>query len=119
MFHNVNYLPMLNNVGEVIKKRREELGKTQEQLANEVGVKPSTISLYETGARKPEIERIKKLSQALGINETLLLGIVVPKADLDIALRAQTGLTAEDIKQIKSYVNILKHGRKVSNKTTK
>ena len=107
------------NIGEIIKKNRESLNKTQEQLAQEVGVNASTISLYETGARKPEIDRVKRLAQALKINETELLGIIVPKANLDIALRAQSDLTAEDINQIKKYVELLKHGRQISNQKAK
>lgn len=110
---------MLNNIGDIIKKKREKLGKTQKQLSKEVGVKPSTISLYETGARKPEIERIKKLASALNTSETELLGIIVPNADLDIALRAQQDLTVEDVDQIKKYVESLKHVRKISNNKAK
>ena len=110
---------MLNNIGDIIKKKREKLGKTQEQLSKEVGVKPSTISLYETRARKPEIKRIKKLASALNTSETELLGIVVPNADLDIALRAQQDLTVEDVDQIKKYVESLKYARKISNNKAK
>lgn len=37
------------NISEIIKKRREELGLSLEQVANYVGVNSSTVSRWETG----------------------------------------------------------------------
>jgi len=36
-----------------VKMRRESLGLTREQVANAIGVKPSTVRMYETGRRIP------------------------------------------------------------------
>lgn len=51
----------------IIKKKREERGWTQEFLAKAVGVKHNTISCYETGTRKPRGKVAKKLAAVLEI----------------------------------------------------
>lgn len=63
---------------ELVKKRRKELGLTQQQLADLVGVKKSSISLYENGkigrARGPTLQ---KLAAVLRIDPVELLDIEV------------------------------------------
>lgn len=56
-----------------IYKYRVSLGKTQAELASEVGVNPNTISQYESGARKPDIVMLKKLAKALNTTTDKLL----------------------------------------------
>lgn len=48
-----------------IFKFRTALKMTQAQLAKMVGVVPSTINQYESGARKPDVIMLKKLAKAL------------------------------------------------------
>lgn len=38
---------------------------TQTKLAHELGVCPNTISQYESGKRKPNIDMLKKIAQVL------------------------------------------------------
>lgn len=55
-----------------IKKRREEKGLTQVELALLLGVSQIYISQYETGGLVPSKKHIKRLTQILGISpETL------------------------------------------------
>jgi len=55
-----------------IKKRREEKGLTQVDLALMLGVSQMYISHFETGGLIPSKSHIKKISKILGINpETL------------------------------------------------
>ncbi|MBA7531244.1 hypothetical protein ES705_23455 [subsurface metagenome] len=55
-----------------IKKRREEKGLTQVDLALMVGVSQMYISHFETGGLIPSKSHIKKISKILGISpETL------------------------------------------------
>ena len=65
------------DVGAIIKQARTEKGFTQEELAEKVGVKKSAVAKWENG-RVSEIKRsnLKKLSEALGLNPTQLLGDV-------------------------------------------
>lgn len=63
------------DVGTLIKQARLEKGYTQEELAEKVGVKKSAVAKWENG-RVSEIKRsnLKKLSEALGLKPTQLLG---------------------------------------------
>ena len=52
---------------EVILAGRREKGLTQQALADLVGVKQSTVCLWETGQCNPSVPTIKKLSEVLDI----------------------------------------------------
>lgn len=56
-----------------IFKFRTALKMTQAQLAEMVGVAPSTINQYESGARKPNVIMLKKLAKALHTTADALL----------------------------------------------
>ena len=60
-------------LGEKIKKYREEKKMTQMEVAEELGVKPATISKYEAGALEPNIESLKKLAELFVISVDELL----------------------------------------------
>lgn len=61
-------------VGERIKNARRVAGLTQKELAEMLGVVPSMIGQYETGARNPKIDTIKKLAASLNVSVDFLLG---------------------------------------------
>jgi transcriptional regulator with XRE-family HTH domain len=65
----------MNTIGKIIKKARLDMGLTQEELANKVGVQKSAIAKWENG-RVSEIKRsnLKALADALGLNPNVLLG---------------------------------------------
>ena len=56
-----------------IKKYRLKKGLTQENLANLLNVSKSTIGMWETGARKPDIIKLKKLAEILDCSVDSLL----------------------------------------------
>lgn len=58
---NINY----KLVGERIKSKRKECKKTQEQLAEEMGVSVGFISQLERGITKVNLENLGKLSEIL------------------------------------------------------
>lgn len=60
-------------LGEKIKKYRENKNMTQNEIADILGVKPATISKYETNTLEPNIESIKKLSEIFEISIDELL----------------------------------------------
>lgn len=61
-----------NEIGALFLKRRKELGLTQEQLGEKVGVSKSEISKIENG-RGITFSTINKLSEALGVEATVRL----------------------------------------------
>jgi transcriptional regulator with XRE-family HTH domain len=56
-----------------IIRRREELKLTQTELAKRAGLKPPAISQYESGARSPSYEALRKLSNALDVTTDYLI----------------------------------------------
>ena len=49
-----------------IVKAREEMGITQERLAELTGIDQAVISKLETGKRKPTLKMLQKLAHGLG-----------------------------------------------------
>lgn len=50
---------------QLLKKLREKQGLTQEQLAKIIGVKRTTVTLWELGINKPRTDTLFKISSAL------------------------------------------------------
>ena len=65
----------MNTIGKIIKTARLNMGLTQEELANKVGVQKSAIAKWENG-RVSEIKRsnLKALADTLGLDPNVLLG---------------------------------------------
>ena len=61
------------NTGELIRKFRMDKGMKQVELAEKTGILVSTIRQYELGLRKPKIDRVKVIADALGIPFDCLL----------------------------------------------
>jgi transcriptional regulator with XRE-family HTH domain len=64
-----------NEFGDKLRRVRMQKGYSEEELARMMGVHPSTISSYETGNRRPHMDIIKKLSEALFISADYLIGL--------------------------------------------
>lgn len=62
-------------LGEKIYKLRTEQSMTQEQLAEKVGVSRQSVSKWETDSAVPDIEKLKLLTEILGVSITELLGM--------------------------------------------
>lgn len=60
---------------ENLKAARKKAGLTQLELAKKIGTTKSTISLYESGKREPDILRLKAIADALDVTCDFLLGI--------------------------------------------
>ena len=61
-------------IGERIRERRKELVITQDELANIVGVKKTSISNYEVNTNSPPEKVIIKLMEALDCDANYLFG---------------------------------------------
>jgi transcriptional regulator with XRE-family HTH domain len=71
-------------IGATIKLLRLEAGLTQEQLAHEVGINTSEVSLLENGKRNPKWETMKRLASGLGVSCARLVGLA-EMLDLELA----------------------------------
>lgn len=56
------------SIGDAIKERRILSNLTQSELASRLGVSPQIISQYERGIKKPKIETVAKIANALNVD---------------------------------------------------
>lgn len=109
------------SVGVNIKRVRRELGITQTELGEKLGISQSAIGQLESPNSNPKAETLQKIADALGVPVTLLLGIKegqeinIIEPDLD-ELRKEYqdlcySLTAEELQIIRkiAYAFIKSH----------
>jgi transcriptional regulator with XRE-family HTH domain len=60
-------------LGQAVKARRQELGLTQEQLANETELHQRWISNVETGKRNPSYASLRRLAAGLDLSASELV----------------------------------------------
>lgn len=84
-------------IGRVIYGRRKELGLTQEQLAEAVGVSAAAVSKWETGATAPAISLLAPLSRMLRLSLDELLCFEEKLSDEKLeTIRKEMEKTAEE-----------------------
>ena len=59
--------------GAIVRRRREELGRSQEAVANKADLHRNYIGLLERGLRTPSIEVVRKLAVGLDTTMTALV----------------------------------------------
>lgn len=64
-----------------IRNFREQMRWTQAYLAERCGVAKSTVSMWETGERKPDIIMLKKLAGIFGCSADDLLEPIIMKKE--------------------------------------
>ncbi len=69
-------------IGNRIRKYREECNMTQRQLAERIGVSNSRVSNWEQGLNRPDADILAAVCVALDVSPSLLLGIRVTGDDL-------------------------------------
>lgn len=55
-------------LGSILKRRRQQLGMTQAEVAKRVGCRPNYIGYLETGARRPSAALVTRLAKALDLS---------------------------------------------------
>ena len=68
-------------LGEKIKIYRENKNMTQNEIAEILGVKPATVSKYESGTLEPNIESLKKLAEIFNVS----IDELIKEDDFDIS----------------------------------
>jgi transcriptional regulator with XRE-family HTH domain len=91
------------SIGDRIRKRRQVLKITQQELARAVAVTPQHISALEQNKRGPSLPSLARLAEELGVTVDYLVtgkegGVAEPipaiKADKRLNLRAKKALIA-------------------------
>ena len=84
-----------------LRELMEKHGTTQKELADAVGVRPQTLSLYTTGETQPNVDKLLKIAEYFNVTtDFLITGTILE----DIPVREMLGLserTVENMKLIK------------------
>jgi transcriptional regulator with XRE-family HTH domain len=67
--------------GKKLYELRTRKGYTQTKLAQIAGVSQRVVEYYEKYAKRPSIDKVKKLAAALGVSDEELLGVRFLKPD--------------------------------------
>jgi len=98
------------SIGKRIRKRRQELKLTQEDLARALSLTPQHISGIEQDKRSPSLSSLAKLAEELGVTVDYLVtgkeGVIV---DTIPAIKADKKLSLESKKALVTLVKEL-HG---------
>lgn len=93
-----------------LKKTRESRGLSQSQLAELIGLPPSSISHFENGPRKPSFDNLKKLAGALHVSIDFLLGTSDEQegvAQVDVLARKVNELPQGGRDAVDAFIQIL------------
>lgn len=113
----------LIQIGSTIKNLRIEKGFSQKEMANKLGIPPTTYSNYENNHREPNIEILDKIATILDTStEDMLLKSIDKEDDLsqlDFIIKTLKSMThLMDNKEIRDkiaeYVNLIEEN-KISN----
>lgn len=69
-------------IGTRIRKYREQLGISQKQLAERMGISNSRVSNWEQGINRPDADTLAALCTALNVSPSLLLGVKLSPDEL-------------------------------------
>jgi transcriptional regulator with XRE-family HTH domain len=95
------------NFADTLCYLRKRAGLSQEELGNKIGVKKSTVSMYEKGQRKPSYEVLEAIADCFNVDMDFLTGksdverkhSYSPGADLDSYLETLTDAQLLDLLQ--------------------
>lgn len=91
------------NIGETLYNLRKEKGFSQEEVADELNVSRQTVSKWETGESKPDIDKISPICELFDISyDELLDGRSMKSKENDIH---------EDDSETSSFINDIKRKR--------
>jgi transcriptional regulator with XRE-family HTH domain len=82
-------------------------GLSQSDLATKTGLQPAAISHFETGARRPSFENLRRLAVALDVSTDYLLGRVdspEESAGADVAFRGYQKLSDRDRQVVQGLI---------------
>jgi transcriptional regulator with XRE-family HTH domain len=96
---------------ERLRTAREKRGFSQSQLAEKARLPASSISHFESGARKPSFDNLRRLANALSVSTDYLLGRVDQMDTVGPAERIHRNLenlSARDVELADDFLEFLK-----------
>lgn len=101
---------MENLIGKKIKQLRRMKDVNQTQLAEAIGVKPQTISQYETGTTTPSLEKMTELAIYFGVNSSIILNGILDDEPKEKSVNIIEEMQST-IEYLKGQVNLLNSER--------
>ena len=99
------------SLGQRIRKRRQILKLTQQQLAEALDLTPQHVSAVEQNKRTPSLTSLAKLAEELGVTvDYLVIGKEGVITDTIPAIKADKNLKLEVKKALITLVQALQHG---------
>ena len=111
------------SIGSRMKARREELGMTQTQLAEKIGVTKGAIGNYETDANSPKASMMYKIFEALQCDANYLYqddmfdaaSVMLPNDEREM-LRLYNQLNQEGKEKLADYADdLVRSGKYIKN----
>ena len=105
-------------VGKRLRRRRRLLGMTQQDLANEVGVRFQQIQKYECGANRITASRLFDLANALTVNANYFFdglasdGTVAPANDGGETISGDILSQKETLELVRAYYRLSERPRR-------
>lgn len=92
-----------------LKELRLKKGITQAELADLLGVSPSTIGMYEQGRREPDSSTVKWLAEYFGVSADILLGVQTDQKDkaIDETMALYEKLSPEEKEKAKAFIQFM------------
>ena len=104
-----------------LRTAREARGLSQGKLAERAGLQDSAVSHFETGARKPSFDNLRRLADALHITADFLLGRTEEMegsgARADMLNRHYAGLSDEYQEMADGFMEMLANKAKAKHQT--
>jgi transcriptional regulator with XRE-family HTH domain len=97
-------------IGDKIKDLRIELGITQKELGEKIGVNPNTITNYEKGYREPDINTLNKLADIFECTVDYLMDRVNNKDEYIAVVKSAKDANIPADK-LKSFIDFLKNSK--------
>ena len=94
---------MIDGLAERLQQMRQRYGLSQKVVADRLGISPSVVSGYETGARVPSADVLLKLAGLYHCSTDYLLGRASPTKTLDVS-----GLSQEQFKALERLIESMK-----------
>lgn len=95
-------------LGQKLRELRQELGMTQLQVANRIGVTSSIVSAYENDVRQPSYTALIKLATLFHVSTDYLLGVTETRENQSKNVISLDGLTPTKRSLVIQLINTLK-----------
>lgn len=93
-------------LGDRLREMRKKRGLTQREVAEPIGIAVSTLGMYESGKREPDVDTLKKLARFFNVTVDYLTGSEMEELSPEEQLRRLgallrgSGATDEDVETI-------------------